>query len=351
MTGLWFMASAAAAGVIQDWSGLEPGKTGTYTDNKGTRLELAASAGPQKGEKALKVSASIVEWGGVWAAAAADLSKASAVRFSTKSSVPLALQVGFTDRQKTQYVATVRVLSTAWTEFTVPLSSFQRTAYPMPEAPKNAAMNWGRVESVLFSPQRTGQVLLEIGPVSGVSGKVVPKTGDAGTEEGALTVQDFALLDKNAYGPWDDKKSTIQFTTRENVGEKGGWAATCHYDLKPFGWCGFWARCGDLWGGQDWRGARRLVLRVYSQEPLVFQFGFNDANQNAYIVKLPSTRGIGWETVGVPFNQFQLNPYYQPEGARKGEPLDVSHVETFNLAPLTEGAHDFKVGTIGLIKK
>lgn len=349
---LWFMASISAAAVLQDWSNIELNKTaGTFADKKGSKLKIAQAKGPQEEENALQISASIVEWGGVWTGLTADLSKTSAVQFSAKSSAPVALEIQFTDSQKVQYVATVRVLSSDWEEFVVPISLFHKTPYPMPDAPKNANMRWGKIESMEFTPRKAGNITVDIGPVSTASGKVEAKTGMAGDADGALTVQDFALLEKNAYGPWSDKKSKISLSVVKEKGETEGWVGDCRYDLKPFGWCGCWLRAGEFWGGQDWRGAKRLVMKVYGDEPLLFQFGFNDANQNAYVAKFPSTRGTGWETISIPFTSFLLNPYYQPEEAQKGAAMDISHVETFNLAPLTEGAHNFKVGAVLLYKK
>jgi hypothetical protein len=262
----------------------------------------------------------------------------------------LALEIQFSDNQQVQYLATVRVLSTDWEEFVIPMSQFHKTPYPMEEAPKNAAIRWNKIEGMQFNPRKLGNTVITIGPISTVSGKVEAKTGKAGDENGALTIQDFALLEKNAYGPWDDKKSKISLTVVKDAENEGRWAGSFHYDLKPFGWCGAWIRAGEYWGGQDWKGAKKLVMKIYSEDPIVLQFGFNDANQNAYVAKFPSTRGTGWETVSIPFSSIVLNPYYQPEEAQKGEPMDLSHIETINLAPQTEGVHDFKIGALLLYK-
>jgi len=114
-----------------------------------------------------------------------------------------------------------------------------------------------------------------------------------------------------------------------------------------------WLRCGDDWGGQDWRGAKSLELEVYSEEIISFEIGFNDANQNAYtVVASPasSTTGRGWQILTIPFNSFQLNPYYQPPGGKKGAPQDLSRIETFNLAPKTSGNHSFKIREVTIRK-
>jgi hypothetical protein len=349
---LWFVSSIAAAAMLQDWSKVEESKNaGTFADKKGSKFKIAQVAGPQEDENALQINSSVVEWGGVWTAVSADLSKTGGIMFSAKASVPMALEVQFMDDRKVQYLASVRVLSTDWEEFVIPMSRFHKTPYPMEEAPKNAAIRWNKIEGMQFNPRKLGSSILSIGPISTVSGKVAAKTGKAGDEDGALTVQDFALLEKNAYGLWDDKKSKISLTNaRMDVENENRWVGNFHYDLKPFGWCGAWMRAGDYWGGQDWSGAKKLVMKIYSEDPIILQFGFNDPNQNAYVANFPSTRGTGWETISIPFSLIQLNPYYQPEDAQKGASLDLSHIETINLAPQSQGVHDFKIGAILLYK-
>jgi hypothetical protein len=90
---------------------------------------------------------------------------------------------------------------------------------------------------------------------------------------------------------------------------------------------------------------------VYSEEPIAIRFGFNDANQNAYEARAPRTSGKGWETVSLPMSSFTLNEFYQPEGAKKDAPLDLSRVETFNVGPDTKGKHSFKLKDMRLIKR
>jgi hypothetical protein len=120
--------------------------------------------------------------------------------------------------------------------------------------------------------------------------------------------------------------------------------------MKPEGWCGIWMRAGDRWGGQDWTGAKRLTCKVYSSEPIYIDFGFNDANQNAYVAHFPQTKGKGWETLTLPFEKFDLNEYYQPPEAKKDQPLDLSHIETFNIAPQAKGDHEFQLGELNIEK-
>jgi hypothetical protein len=136
MAGLWLVASGSLAAVLQDFSEVKPKKNmGTYSDEKGTKVSLSQVAGPG-GTKALFFSGNVVEWAGAWVSAPGDLTKAGSVRFQAKAASPCVLRVGLMDDRKVQVMSDVRVVSEEWTEFSLPLSSFQPTRYPDPEARK-----------------------------------------------------------------------------------------------------------------------------------------------------------------------------------------------------------------------
>ncbi len=353
VSGLWLIAAACGAGVLQDWSSALPGTgAGVFTDKEGSTITLAPAEGPKAGERALKLTAHIVQWGGAWATfnagKEADLSKIREVRFAARASQPEIVKIGFIDSQKIQYTAALRVVSDDWREFTVPLSLFHRDPYQMPGAPKDKPLDWSRIQSLQFIPQIHGDFTFEAGPLSTLKEKVKAETG-TGAPEGTLLVQDFTFLDKSACGPFTDGKgSSIALELKRGDGGIG--LADFQYKLKLGGWDGYWMRAGDVWGGQDWTGAKDMVLEVYSETPLEFNLGFNDAGQCAYVAQSPPTKGKGWEKIVIPFDYFKLNPYYQPPEAKKGAALDLSHIETFNLAPVTAGEHEFRVRKITLIK-
>ena len=352
--GLWALAALAGAAVIQDWSGFNPGKTvGTYDDGKGSKLEIDQSAGPAAGEKSLKISAALVQWGGVWSVVEANLSTATAIRFRAKVSAPGLFQVGLTDDQKLMVIATIRVVSDEWEEFTIPLADFTKSPWQDKDVPKGAKIRFSKITTLQLAPQGQGPTTYWIGPLSAVAGKVAAKTGmpDRSGKNG-LVVQDFTLLEKNAYGPFTDKESgtSMDLSLVRDPEGKGARLAQVKYDVKKKGWGGFWIRVGDEWNGQDWRGAKTMTIQVYSDFPLSLELGFNDAKQNAYTATAPQTQGKGWETIVIPFSSFQLNPYWQPPEAKKGAPQDLSKLETFNLAPKTEGKHSFKVRMVSIQK-
>jgi hypothetical protein len=350
---LWGMAAAVPAAVLQDWSNLDPSKeAGVFADSKGSKVDLAVVEGPAAGQKAIQINSKLVEWGGIWTVLEKNMSKVKALRFKAKNSVPGYLTVGLSDDRKVQYIAMVKVVSADWTEFVLPLSYFKKTPWPMPDAPKDVALNFAKIKALTLQPQATGAATLSVGPISGESGKVKAVTGYPGPDAKVILVQDFSTLEKNAYGPFADEKTGTKISLAlEKAGDdKAGFTAKFKYTMKPGGWCGYWMRAGDMWGGQDWTGAKKVTCKIYSQEPLFIEFGFNDANQNSYVAHFPWTKGKGWETISIPFEKFDLNEYYQPPEAKKDAPLDLSHIETFNIAPQTKGDHEFEMGELTIEK-
>lgn len=349
------LSAGAGAAALQDWAHLEQGKDyGTYTDKAGSTLEASVVEGPAKGEKAVRLTSQLVQWGGLWATTAQGLGgPAAGIRFKAKAEAPGVLMVSLTDDRQLQVEARVRVKAGAWQDFELPLSAFSKASWQDPEAPKAAVFDPAKVKGLNLSPRTVGASAFTVGPVAVVEGKATAKTGFASDgKAGALVMQDFEALEASAMGPFSDEKlgSKVALALKDEEGRKGNKVAVIDYDLKPGGWCGYWMRAGDDWNGQDWTGAKSVELRVHSREPIVLELAFNDANQNAYLSTAGTTAGKGWETLKVPFSSFVLNPYYQPPQSKKGAALDLSHVETFNVAPKTEGKHAFKLDDILLQK-
>jgi hypothetical protein len=351
LLALWSLASLAGAATIRDWSAIDFGKNvGIYSDKDGTKLEVSQVSGQKDEEKAVQLSGNMVGWGGFWATAQGDLSHAGAIKFMAKASKPMALNLGIADKKKVGYSVNVRILSDDWQEFVVPLSLFSRSKYQAEGAPAKGAIDWSKVASMTFSPAAQGDFTLALGSIASQSGKAEAKIGIK-AKPGVLVVQDFTLLEKNAYGPYsDDKGTSITMTLKKDPQGDGNQLADFHYDIKEGGWCGYWMRAGESWGGQDWRGALSMNLEVYSEEPIQLNMGFNDPNQCAYVADSPKTKGKGWETLTIPFKNFALNKYYQPEGAKKGAALDLSHIESINLSPKGDGKHEFQVREIDIKK-
>lgn len=349
-------SAAVQAGTIVDWNVWDLGKTlGVVTDAKGTKVAISQAEGPTKGEKALKATASLGEWGAVWVEARTDWTKIDALRFKAKVSAPGLMEVALIDARKVRHVCKVKVVSDEWEEFTIPLTIFTPTEYPAPGIPKNEPLDLKTVERLQISPWTSGTTTYWVGPISSAPHEAKAFTGmpEVTVERGRLVVQDFLLLDKRSYGPFTDglEDTVIRMDVERDPETKGAAVGAVRYQMKPKGWCGLWIRCGIDWGGQDWRGGATFRLTYRSEEETPLEIGFNDRNQNAYVtyVKLEET-GDKWASLDVPIKKFKLNAEYQPKEGRKGEPLDLSRIETFNIAPLAPGEHEFRLKEISIRK-
>jgi hypothetical protein len=341
-----------------DWSHLEVGQNlGVLTDGKGTKIEVSSSNGSNDSEKALKIAASLGEWGTVWSAVKADFSAGKAIKFKAKVSAPALLEVDLIDSKNVRYVCKIRVIREDWEEFVLPLADFKPTMYPSPGSPKSAALDLKHIDRIQFNPWTPGTTTYWIGPVALVSGTVRAQTGmpPLSVQKGLLTVQDFVLMDKRAFGIFGDGKAAnaLRFDVERDPEMRGGWTAHMRYAMDGKGWGGVWMRCGADWGGQDWRNGKSLRITCDCREAILVQLGFNDRNQNAYVAfanLIPAKDGKGWATVEIPMKNFKLNPDYQPKERRKGAAQDLSRIETINLAPMTSGKHDFRLKEITIRK-
>ncbi len=353
-TALLLMALAAGLGAatLQDWSGVEIGRTvGTYDDGKGSKVSLDLVKGPEKGSRALRMRDDLVQWGGFWSVVEqGDLTGDTALRFKAKADPTGRYTVMLTDAQKNQVQAEVRVGATGWQTFTLPLDRFKKSPWTLPDAPKDGHFDASHVVNLVVSPERKGSTELELGPVELLQGKVEAETGlrDGSGPDGILAVQDFESLG-TGYGTFQDDKTgcKVSLEAVPDPDRKGNTVGRIRYDLKEGGWLGVWMRTGDAWGGQDWSAGKYLTLKVKSDKPVDLQLAFNDANQNAYVGPTLHADGTGrWQTLKAPLSLFKLNPYYQPKDAKKGAPLDLSHIDTFNLGVESPGEGSFLVDEV-----
>lgn len=349
-------ASWAAAAPIVDWNRWEPGKNlDVVTDTKGTLIRIDQAEGPLPGEKALKATASLGEWGAVWVEAKTDWRKVKAIRFKAKASAPGLLEVALIDQRLVRYVCKVRVVSDDWETFVLPLASFRPTDYPSPGVGPRDPLDLATVDRLQFSPWTAGTTTYWVGPIDAAPPDAAPSTGmpDVTVATGHLVVQDFLLMDKRSYGPFTDgsNATVIRMDVLRDPEKKGAAMASVHYEVNRRGWCGLWLRCGIDWGGQDWRGGRVLRLKYRCDEDLPLEIGFNDRHQNAYVTyTILKDSGDSWNVVEVPLASFRLNHEYQPPEGRKGATLDLSRIETFNLKPLAAGDHDFQLREVSIDK-
>ncbi len=152
---------------FETWKSLD--QTGVYVDSKGSTISFSMEKGPEKRQKAVKLTFTLDSGGycGLWHNASYDLSKAGAIVFQAKTTLSGEVQVALKDKWNVQYVAKVSVPSEKWTEVKVPLSSFVKDPYYTPDnAELGHPMDLSKVNGMNFGPQATGTGEMWVGPVS-----------------------------------------------------------------------------------------------------------------------------------------------------------------------------------------
>lgn len=166
---------------------------------------------------------------------------------------------------------------------------------------------------------------------------------------GPVVIQNFSDIDpkdgKNIGTYQDSNGSKIALETK---GKAPNSYLAINYTLAQGGYCGLWCRAGGKdWAGVDLSGAKAVRLSVFCKSSVVLGLSLKDKNNNQYVAKTPATKGGSWETVTVPLDSFQLDPYYTPPDAVKGAPKDFSKVTTFGIQPQTNGT--FSVGVNNVV--
>ena len=155
---------------FENWKTLSASNAGAYADSLGPKLSFELDKGPEKGQKAVKLTFDLKPGGGfcgLWHNASYDLSQASTIVFMAKTSLPGEVQVSLKDKWNVQYVTKVAVKSDDWTEVKIPLSSFIKDPYyTPPEAQLGHPMNFSKVTGMNFGPQASGAGDLWVGPVT-----------------------------------------------------------------------------------------------------------------------------------------------------------------------------------------
>lgn len=327
------LAPGLGATVLQDWSRVRAGTDlGTETDAAGSAVRISQAEGPEQGSEALRISADLVLWGGAWTQVHGGIVDGGGLRFKARSEEPLQLKVFLRDEAGHSAMAKVRLRGAGWESIELPVSSFK-------ELPNDPGFELKKLAKVALQPTDVSSCALSISALESVGQGAVLKDGGSMAPG---VVQDFIALEPSAYGPVaDPSKGSISLELRQDAPAGGGLAARLSYAFDQGGFCGEWMRSGTDWGGQDWSKARALVFEVYSEEALSLQAAFVDGVQNAYVSPARDLKPGAWRSVEFAFRDFVPNPYYQPPMARKGELLDLRHVDNVSLLPLTPGKHTF----------
>jgi hypothetical protein len=72
-----------------------------------------------------------------------------------------------------------------------------------------------------------------------------------------------------------------------------------------------------------------------------------DKNNNQYVADADATAAPkDWVKVTIPVSGFILDPYYTPDDAKKGAPMDLSQLKNFNIQVKTPGKGLFQIDNL-----
>jgi len=153
-------------------------------------------------------------------------------------------------------------------------------------------------------------------------------------------VEDWSgLSGKNTGSFADSVGSKLTYSAVEGP-VKGEKALQVDVLSKEGGYCGLWHNL-DV----DLSKAKALKFMAKSDPPGTLSLSITDANKVQYVVSVP-VPSKDWAEVSVPFSSFEQNKYYQPEGADKSKPLDLTKVSGLGLGPGAAGAVVFALGPL-----
>jgi hypothetical protein len=108
----------------------------------------------------------------------------------------------------------------------------------------------------------------------------------------------------------------------------------------------------DVWcdaENVDWTRGRAISFQVRSEHDLRLSVSFLDRNGVAY-TSWTDLLGETWQTVRIPFDEIRPNPYFQPPGAKKGAPIDVSEVRHIGFSPQDQNAGRFAISRFVVVR-
>jgi hypothetical protein len=339
-------APAVFAGVVEDWTNVHPNtNTGTYADSSGSKIAFAAVAGAKDGEKAIQLTSTVAKgdgtYCGIWHNISADLSKAGALKFMAKSTVPGDIQLAVKDAYNVQYIAKVQV-GKDWAEVNLPLSYFHKDPYyTPPDAITGHLMDLSKTTSLNFAPQMQGDSVIQIGKIeTGDAPAAAPAA--ASTASGSMVEDWTGVIPSTNTGTYADSNgSKIEYAV--TAGQKSGEKAiqlTSNIVKGDGNYCGIWHNVSA-----DLSKVSALKFTAKSTVPGDVVIALVDAYHVQYIAKAAIT--ADWSEVTVPIASFHKDPYYTPPDAITGHMMDLSKTTHMNLAPQMTGAAVILIGPIG----
>lgn len=107
----------------------------------------------------------------------------------------------------------------------------------------------------------------------------------------------------------------------------------------------------DVWCDvqhHDWSSGRGLLMQVKPDQATRLSVSFMATNGVAYTAWLDLV-ARKWQPVEILFAQIRPNPYFQPPGANKDTPIDVSDVKRLGFAPQVKESGRMAVSRVVLV--
>jgi len=107
----------------------------------------------------------------------------------------------------------------------------------------------------------------------------------------------------------------------------------------------------DVWcdvESRDWTRGSVIRFGIKSDRAITISLSFLDGNRVAYTAFASLQAGI-WQTVRIPLDSIEPNPYFQPPGADLDARLDVRDVARIGFAPQDPEGGRFSITDIVLV--
>jgi len=108
----------------------------------------------------------------------------------------------------------------------------------------------------------------------------------------------------------------------------------------------------DVWldvEQRDWTPGRAITFQAKPDRPTRLSISFADRNHVAFTTWI-DLRDTTWQTIRVDFDTIRPNPFFQPGGATRDKPIDVSEVNGLGFAPQDRAAGRVAIGKIVLAR-
>jgi hypothetical protein len=198
--------------------------------------------------------------------------------------------------------------------------------------------------SLLDARGRSLRSVLLFGVLGALGSAAVEKSGTTGTaeEEGVIVIQSFERGVSAAHSANPDVKLRVD----RDATLSGEWILSVDYPAPTGNPAG-----RDVWcdaDNPDWTSGRAIAFQAKSEHPMRLSMSFLDRNRVAYTTWI-DLAGDAWQSVRVSFDAIRPNPFFQPPGANKDAPIDVSEVTRIGFGTQDPNAGRFAISRLVVV--